>query len=71
MLLTWDRVSAQPITIANPNWHITHSDFGYSDFLLDHTPGFQGREYLSGESMGSQITDIHLQFLIIPLDSAA
>ncbi len=37
------------LTLANPNWNITLSDFGYSDFLLDNTPGFQGREYLSGE----------------------
>ena len=37
------------MTVANPNWNITLSDFGYSDFLLDNTPGFVGREYLSGE----------------------
>jgi hypothetical protein len=37
------------VTVANPHWNITLSDFGYSDFLLDNTPGFQGREYLSGE----------------------
>ncbi|MCB1279182.1 putative Ig domain-containing protein [Prosthecobacter sp.] len=37
------------MTLANPNWNITLSDFGYSDFLLDNTPGFEGREYLSGE----------------------
>lgn len=37
------------MTLANPNWNITLSDFGYSDFLLDNTPGFVGREYLSGE----------------------
>ena len=35
--------------VANPNWNITLTDFGYSDFLLDNTPGFEGREYLSGE----------------------
>jgi hypothetical protein len=35
--------------LANPNWNITLTDFGYSDFLLDNTPGFEGREYLSGE----------------------
>ena len=35
--------------LANPHWNITLSDFGYSDFLLDNTPGFEGREYLSGE----------------------
>ena len=37
------------MTLANPNWNITLSDFGYSDFCLDNTPGFVGREYLSGE----------------------
>ena len=36
-------------TVANPNWNITLTDYGYSDFLLDNTPGFEGREYLSGE----------------------
>src|SRR5512139_1363479 len=36
-------------TLANPSWNITLTDFGYSDFLLDNTPGFEGREYLSGE----------------------
>ena len=35
--------------LANPNWNITLSDYGYSDYLLDNTPGFEGREYLSGE----------------------
>ena len=35
--------------LENPNWNITLTDFGYSDFLLDNTPGFVGREYLSGE----------------------
>ena len=40
---------AQSLTLANPHWNITLSDFGYSDFLLDNTPGFEGREYLSGE----------------------
>lgn len=37
------------VTVANPNWNITLTDFGYADFLLDNTPGFEGREYLSGE----------------------
>lgn len=40
---------AQGLTLANPHWNITLSDFGYSDLLLDNTPGFEGREYLSGE----------------------
>jgi hypothetical protein len=35
--------------ILNPNWSIDIDDFGYSDFLLDRRPGFEGREYLSGE----------------------
>ncbi|MBI5397590.1 MAG: PEP-CTERM sorting domain-containing protein [Verrucomicrobia bacterium] len=37
------------IVLANPHWNITLTDAGYSDFLLDNTPGFVGREYLSGE----------------------
>lgn len=37
------------LQLVNPNWNITLTDFGYSDFLLDNTPGFEGREYLSGE----------------------
>ncbi len=37
------------LTLGNPDWNITLTDYGYSDFLLDNTPGFQGREYLSGE----------------------
>ncbi len=37
------------LTLTNPNWNITLTDFGCSDFLLDNTPGFVGREYLSGE----------------------
>ncbi|WP_446808941.1 PEP-CTERM sorting domain-containing protein [Methylomonas sp. 2BW1-5-20] len=36
-------------TLSNPNWDISLTDAGYSDYLLDHTPGFVGREYLSGE----------------------
>lgn len=54
------RVAAQTISLANPHWNITLSDFGYSDFLLDNTPGFEGREYLSGEwgaAVGYQIAD--------------
>ncbi len=48
-----------PLTIANPHWNITLTDFGYSDFLLDNTPGFEGREYLSGEwgaAVGYQVS---------------
>jgi hypothetical protein len=40
---------AQWLTLANPHWNITLTDAGYSDFLLDNTPGFEGREYLCGE----------------------
>lgn len=36
-------------TLTNPNWEISLTDFGYSDYLFDLTPGFEGREYLSGE----------------------
>jgi hypothetical protein len=53
-LLLWPRfATAQQLTLANPHWNITLSDFGYSDFLLDNTPGFEGREYLSGEWGGA------------------
>ena len=40
---------AQWLTLANPHWNITLTDAGYSDYLLDNTPGFEGREYLCGE----------------------
>jgi hypothetical protein len=58
-----------PITLANPHWNITLTDFGYSDFLLDNTPGFEGREYLSGEwgaAVGYQVAggpDVTAQWL--------
>jgi hypothetical protein len=49
-LLTVGRpANAQSLTLGNPDWNITLTDYGYSDFLLDNTPGFEGREYLSGE----------------------
>jgi hypothetical protein len=35
--------------LSNPNWEIQLTSAGYSDYLGDHTPGFLGREYLSGE----------------------
>jgi hypothetical protein len=41
--------AAQQLLVANPHWNITLSDFGYSDYMLDNTPGFEGREYLCGE----------------------
>ncbi len=44
---TW--VTAQGLWLGNPHWNISLTDYGYSDFLLDNTPGFEGREYLSGE----------------------
>lgn len=33
----------------NPNWQIALTGYGYSDYLGDMTPCFEGREYLSGE----------------------
>ena len=41
--------TGQQLLLSNPHWNITLSDFGYSDYMLDNTPGFEGREYLSGE----------------------
>ncbi len=35
--------------MSNPNWEIFPTDYGYADLLYDRTPGFEGREYLSGE----------------------
>jgi len=49
LLLSPCAAPAQWRTLANPHWNITLTDAGYSDFLLDNTPGFEGREYLSGE----------------------
>ena len=59
LLLSSSSVSAQFLTLANPHWNITLSDAGYSDFLLDNTPGFEGREYLPGEwgaAVGYQVS---------------
>lgn len=42
-------------TLSNPNWEISLTDYGYSDYLFDLTPGFEGREYLSGE-WGAAVT---------------
>lgn len=59
LLLAPLQAFAQGITLANPDWNITLTDFGYSDFLLDNTPGFEGREYLSGEwgaAVGYQVS---------------
>jgi hypothetical protein len=30
--------------LSNPNLDIAVTDFGYSDGLLDHEPGFEGHE---------------------------
>lgn len=40
---------AQGVLLSGPAWQIAVSDYGYSDYLGDLTPGFEGREYLSGE----------------------
>ena len=59
-MLMWPRTgAAQQLLLANPHWNITLSDYGYSDFMLDNTPGFEGREYLSGEwatAVGYQVS---------------
>ncbi len=46
---TSNKVSAGEMTLINPDWTITLTDAGYSDLLFDQRPGFEGREYLSGE----------------------
>lgn len=60
VLLLWPgNAAGQQLLVANPHWNITLSDYGYSDFMLDNTPGFEGREYLSGEwaaAVGYQVT---------------
>ncbi len=33
----------------NPDWSMYINAYGYSDFAFDQRPGFEGREYLSGE----------------------
>ena len=43
------QAASNALLISNPNWNITITDAGYSDYLLDNTPGSVGREYLSGE----------------------
>jgi hypothetical protein len=37
------------VFLENPHWSIILDDFGYSDLAFDERPGFEGREYLSGE----------------------
>lgn len=44
---------AQFDLIQSPDWEIEVSSFGFSDYLGDRTPGFEGREYLSGEWAGA------------------
>jgi hypothetical protein len=36
-------------SISNPDFDVFITSFGYSDVLLDKRPGFEGREFLSGE----------------------
>src|SRR6188768_3595000 len=43
------QMASAQVQLANPNWNITLTDFGYADLLFDNTPGLEGREYLSGE----------------------
>ncbi|MDD2760284.1 MAG: hypothetical protein PHH11_08315 [Methylomonas sp.] len=40
---------ADTARLGNADWEITLSNAGYSDALFDQTPGYVGREYLSGE----------------------
>jgi len=54
------------LTIANPDWNITLTDFGYSDFLLDNTPGFEGREYLSGEWAAAIAYEVDGESIVTP-----
>jgi hypothetical protein len=43
------RAQTGGLQIFNPHWSIVIDDFGYSDLAFDQRPGFEGREYLSGE----------------------
>ena len=49
LVLVISSARGQPVVVQifNPNWNITLTDAGYSDWLYDNTPGFEGREYLS------------------------
>ncbi len=42
-------IYSNSIILQNPHWEMMLTDYGYSDYLGDLTPGFEGREYLSGE----------------------
>ncbi len=44
-----DPIYSNLIYLQNPHWEMMMTDYGYSDYLGDLTPGFEGREYLSGE----------------------
>lgn len=48
-LTTMGAPAAHAISLASPDWEMVLSDAGYSDYLGDLSPGFAGREYLSGE----------------------
>ncbi len=47
------RAEAGYTLIDSPNWEIGIDDFGYSDWFVDQRPGFEGRDYLSGEWGGA------------------
>ncbi|VAW37008.1 hypothetical protein MNBD_DELTA02-509 [hydrothermal vent metagenome] len=47
------RAEAGYTLIDSPNWEIVIDDSGYSDNLVDNRPGFEGRDYLSGEWGGA------------------
>lgn len=40
---------AEGAVLENPDWKLIVTDYGYSDLALDNRPGFEGREFLSGE----------------------
>lgn len=42
-------IVSQGTLIANDDWAALPTPFGYMDLALDQRPGFDGREYLSGE----------------------
>jgi len=44
---------AADFDLINPHWNIIIDDAGYSDLAFDQRPGFEGREYLSGEWAGA------------------
>jgi hypothetical protein len=50
-LLCWLALGAwaAKVEVFTPDWSMAVDDYGYSDWAYDQRPGFQGREYLSGE----------------------